>query len=312
ITTGMFYVGGDTWAVRFTGTRPGTWELKTTSADKDLDGRRSAVMVEARAGNGFLTAEGRDWVFSGNGKAFLPQYVMAPSVDRLNEAAIDDLIATFIGEHGFSGFHLSMQCRWFDMTESSCADVGTPNPDQETFERLELLIRKTHAAGGAVHLWMWGDSQRDQNPARWGLNGKVDQRMQRYIAARLGPLPGWTMGYGYDLFEWVTAAQLDTWHRFMQTEMGWPHLLGARGATNELTQISENLDYTSYEYWQPSPSIYRQMVERRPNKPVFAEDRYRIYPANSTHAYKSYTSETTRRGLWHAAWRAVSRTSGGM
>ncbi|NJN15332.1 MAG: DUF5060 domain-containing protein, partial [Oscillochloris sp.] len=34
ITTGMFYVGGDTWAVRFTGTGRGRWELKTTSADK--------------------------------------------------------------------------------------------------------------------------------------------------------------------------------------------------------------------------------------------------------------------------------------
>ncbi|MEC8891835.1 MAG: hypothetical protein VX901_00790, partial [Candidatus Poribacteria bacterium] len=69
-----------------------------------------------------------------------------------------------------------------------------------------MIILKTYAAGGAVHLWMWGDSSRDQNTKeRWGLNGCTDRRLQRYIAARLGPIPGWTLGYGYDLWEWVDA-----------------------------------------------------------------------------------------------------------
>ena len=53
---------------------------------------------------------------------------------------------------------------------------------------LELLITKVHAAGGLVHIWAWGDEARRWTPVRWGKNGKVDKRLQRYIAARLGPL----------------------------------------------------------------------------------------------------------------------------
>ena len=57
-----------------------------------------------------------------------------------------------------------------------------------------------------MHLWTWGDEQRHMTPARWGINGNVDRATpERYIAARLGPLPGWTMGYGFDLDEWVNA-----------------------------------------------------------------------------------------------------------
>ena len=63
-----------------------------------------------------------------------------------------------------------------------------PRPDLRTFDALELLIRKTNAAGGIVHIWAWGDESRRQTPIRLGgKNGPADRRLQRYIAARLGP-----------------------------------------------------------------------------------------------------------------------------
>ena len=53
------------------------------------------------------------------------------------------------------------------------------SPDRRTFEALELLITRTHAAGGMVHIWAWGDEARKWTPNRWGKNGRVDRRLQR-------------------------------------------------------------------------------------------------------------------------------------
>lgn len=297
-TTGMFYIGDDTWAFRFTGTRPGEWRYTTSSGDDDLDGHSGRALIGWRDGlNGFVETEGDKWVHGATGRAFVPQFVMAPSIERIDDAWIDWAIQTFMIEHGFSGFHVSIQCRWFDLNAESCAEVDTPNPDRRTLERLERLITRTYAAGGVVHIWKWGDSDRGQNPSRWGLNGTVDRRVQRYVAARLGPIPGWTMGYGFDLWEWVSGAQLTTWHTYMHGQLGWDHPLGARASTNQLNQLSEVMDYASYEQHKPSLNLYRQTIAARPDRPAFSEDRFRIRDGGLA---KDYTLDETRRGLWHS------------
>lgn len=186
-----------------------------------------------------------------------------------------------------------------------------------TFEVLENLIVAAHLRGGSVHFWMWGDECRKQTPLRWGANGGTDQRLQRYIAARLGPLPGWSMGYGFDLFEWTNEDMLSQWHSYMHQHMGWRHLLGARSDKNQLNQISETMDYSSYEQHQPSPAMYRQTIHKRGNKPSFSEDRFRVRN-NSKYPKKDYTPELTRRGLWHSTmaggianiWGYLARADG--
>lgn len=73
---------------------------------------------------------------------------------------------------------------------------------------LDFLISEAHAAGVNVHFWAWGDGDRQWLPKpvsddflEGGNNGPGDRRLQRYIADRLGPLPGWPIGYGFDLSE---------------------------------------------------------------------------------------------------------------
>ncbi|MCB9249861.1 MAG: hypothetical protein H6613_15565 [Ignavibacteriales bacterium] len=68
-----------------------------------------------------------------------------------------------------------------------------------------MLIVTAREKGLHVHFWSWGDEQRNQTlvDVLGGINGVEDKRLQRYIAARLGPIPGWSMGYGFDLHEWV-------------------------------------------------------------------------------------------------------------
>lgn len=303
-TTGMYYAGDDQWRFRFTGTQPGQWKFETKSDDPDLNGKRGTATIRPNPGSpGFVAGRGNKWVRTGTSKAFVPQLVMYdyPRGYFRKPEKIDTDIKTFLIEHGYNGFHTAVLCAWFDFDADSARQIKArdPNPDARTFEALELLITKTYAAGGTVHIWAWGDEQRKMTPARWGINGTVDKRLQRYIAARLGPLPGWTMGYGFDLWEWVKGDQLTEWHDYLRNHFGWPHLLGGRASQNQLNQLSERLDYSGYEQHRPDYAKYVETIEKRPGKPSFSEDRFRIRKP-SPYPKKDYTEELTRRGLWHS------------
>jgi hypothetical protein len=306
--TEMFTTRDGEWRFRFTGTRPGLWTYRSASDVVALDGLTGSVHVAPNHnGVGFVTSIGSTWArqvgADGRLEAFVPQYVMYDTPDAYQDNAekIDRDIQTFMVEHGFSGFHTYVFGRWFDIDRERTDEIpDDPNPDPRTFHALELLIRKVHAAGGVTHIWVWGDESRKQTPIKWGINGAVDRRLQRYIAARLGPLPGWTMGYGYDLWEWVEGEQLTEWHAFMQEHMGWSHMLGARATKNTREQLSEDLSYASYEQHRPDYATYVRTIQARPGKPAFSEDRFRIRP-NSRYPEKDYDEERTRRGLWHSA-----------
>jgi hypothetical protein len=276
----------------------------TVSGDPDLDAKYGTVSVAPNPGiPGFITHFGNKWGKLGLDKAFVPQLVMYahPGVYYDNPAKIDADIMTFLVGHGFNGFHTQVFCRWFDIDQERSQDIKNPdpNPDARTFQALELLITKVHAAGGMVHIWAWGDEARKQTPLKWGINGKVDRRLLRYIAARLGPLPGWSMGYGFDLWEWVRGDQLADWHDYLQSHFGWSHFLGARADKNKLNQLSESLDYSGYEQHRPDYKKYVETINRRSEKPSFSEDRFRIR-IPSPYPNKDYTFEMTRRGLWHS------------
>ena len=301
--TEMFYSGDDVWTARFTATHEGRWLYHTDSSDPELDNLMGELNIEREPGlAGFVSYEGVTWVRSGNPTTgFIPQYMMYKDPDRYyeNPAVIDADIQEYMVEHGFNGLHVNVYCRWFELEKPRCGDItsSSPNPDMRTFEALELLITKVHAEGGVVHIWAWGDSSRTQNPQRWGYNGVEDQRLQRYIAARLGPMPGWTMGYGFDLFEWTNEQHLDTWVEYMHQHMGWSHMLGARSYKNQIEQISERMDYAGYEQHWPDYDTYVASILDRDDKPSFSEDRFRI---DGKGRNKDYSPDMTRQGLWRS------------
>lgn len=306
ITTGMFYNGSNTWKFRFTATLAGAWTVTTSSADADLNGETGTVNVSGNSNlPGFVNKSGSKWVRTATDKAFVPQYAMyaGPHYFANNQSRINSAISTFIGQHGFTGLHVPVFCRWFDISEARCDRVSGTDPDLSTFSALDDLIGSVYSAGGVVHLWAWGDSSRSQNPdslnSESGENGVADVRLQRYIAARLGPLPGWTMGYGFDLFEWTNASELTEWRNRMQSEMGYTHFLGARATKNTLDQITENVEYSAYEQHQPDYAKYVQTIDRRSSKPSFSEDRFRF--RGSSQRAKDYTFVEMRRGVWQSA-----------
>ena len=318
--TEMFFLGGKTWAFRFTGTQAGVWTWATSSEDADLRGHAGKVIVKSNPrthGHGFLESIEGKWGWEGTATVFVPQLVMwdyiagshNPKVFHGTSEFVDRKIEEFIGDHGFNGFHLPViGGRWFDFDAASDkVEVSMMEPDLRTFEALELLVTKTYQAGGMVHIWPWGDHQRSQTPKslKGGIGGDIDRRLQRYIAARLGPIPGWSMGYGFDLDEWVTADAVKAWRDAMHEHMGWPHFLGGRPVgPNHGTDHSvdanwnKGLDYSSYEHHRPTYEVYLASIRALPGQPVMSEDRFRV--RSGRYPEKDYNEELTRRGLYHS------------
>src|SRR5690554_1955099 len=221
------------------------------------------------------------FIWTGTGQAFVPNFIMldvlSPDLSEITEQNLDSFIDEFIHGHGFTGVHLGVAGQWFHIGNPTITENDTVL-DMTTFDKLAMIINKVYASGGSTHIWLWGDDQRDQTPisTQGGIMGKQDRMVLDMIAEKLGPLQGWSLGYGFDLFEWTHEQQLTEWHAYMWSKPNWNHLLGARSNKNELNQISENMDFSSYEYHKPWYDELVTMINKRPSKPSFSEDRYRI------------------------------------
>ena len=273
------------------------------------------VLLLALAQSGAdLTHFGNKWAWRGPDReeVFVPQLVMYATPPNFHGQPdkVDRDIHTFLVQHGFHGFHVFLSCRWFDIEEEDCRNVPGRDPaiDPRTFEALQMLIVKTYRAGGMVHLWMWGDEERGQTPsarADWGgLDGPVARKVEAAVAERVGDLPGWSMGYGFDLDEWVSANELHAWRDRMQALLPRFHFLGGRpegpnrGENHRgARQWNRGLDYASYEHHEPSYQVYSRALEANPDKPVMSEDRFRVLPSSDQ---KHYSLQDIRRGLWHS------------
>ena len=327
-------VGGGVYKFRFTGTEPGEWRFET-AGHPALAGRAGAVTVTERPaagepdplGRGFLTHFGPQWGWAGTGEAVAPQFVMGkpPRAYLAKDGAVrHDLIerdvTEFVDEHGFTGFHVPCDGAWFD----------GENPDPRVYRALEALLTAVHERGGACHLWLWGSGSRgDGGRGPVGLAGGFlsdkDRRNLRYLAARLGPLPGWSLGYGFDTENgWASPEQLDEWKAYVEARTGWDHMLGARVGSDEKglfaldprpprppsdaghrAPVADEFvfwhggDYTGYTGYRPLFPRYAAVMLHRPDKPSFEEDRFRLRNSKQW-SYKDYTADLTVRGLWHS------------
>lgn len=327
-TTEMFYDGNDTWNFRFTATRPGKWTFTTqadgvdgTTKDPDLHGHSGQITVKpnpAPKPTGFLTRHGNKFALqTGNDahleafrfNAFMHQELAAARniakanlFEHLDSDAdrrrLRKYIHTYLDavmEHGCNVLHLSVNCRWFEMgPDKNAADSledrsDNASPDPATFERIEMLLAAARQERLRVHLWAWGDQSRRWTPINvGGKNGVPDRRLQRYIAARLGPLPGWSMGYGFDLTEWTSEEDLKAWAEYLHAHMGWPHMLWGRDRHNE------ELDAISYPGYRVRG--YEQIAEdldSDTSRPHIYEERHTYLRNNQL------TQEGTRRFMWH-------------
>ena len=327
--TQMFYDGNNTWKFRFTGTRVGAWSFTTSSEDPELSGHTGAVTIEPNPNDkikGFLTHRGNKFAIQRSSTDDLEGYVFMVYMGRVNFPAYLEVYGPDLKdtagktraylaeamENGFETIFLHVNNNWLKYGARTYSEHKSEEPDLTAFRVVETVIAAAHQAGGRVHIWAWGDEQRKWTPRGLpgGVNGSVDRRLQRYIAARLGPLPGWTMGYGFDLHEWTNGKQLNSWADFLHGHFGWQHLLSARGIIlsgpdniNSYDGMGRNV---ALHTTSGGPKDYQEIVDdldSNVSTPHLYEER---------HTYKrprfQLDMDGTRRLMW---WEAMAGGMGG-
>ncbi len=307
--TEMFYVGDGKWRFRFTGTAVGQWRFATTSDDADLDGHTGAVQVVPNRDpliKGFLTHRGNKYAIQAGNDAHLEGYLLNVYMNQqdfeqqhehatriLGHPSRAHLIDDYWGDtrdNGFDTYFFAVFYSWFRMGALSIGDfAGNTDPDLDApdtalFDALELAIRHAHERGGRTHIWAWGDNDRRQTPNHLGdgFRGQRHRRLIRYIAARLGPLPGWTMNFGFDTIEMPKAeADCAWWADQMNRLMGWPHILTSRGWEGDCFGGNSYAGFGGNPYdlqtSDKGPADYaeiRQDLETHRDKPSIYEERH--------------------------------------
>jgi len=201
-------------------------------------------------------------------------------------------------------------------------------PDPAAFAVLEEFLVRAYRADAATHLWLWGS---DTHRVGWGgrsgtdgLGGGTSRavlRLYRYLAGRLGPIPGWSVGYGHDLQHWTDPAILQEWYDYQKRHLGgWAHPLGGRSDAGdsrrddrvhrgrlEVDPGSSDAvfwtggDYLGLYHYRVPYQWYRATLAfgAEHDLAVLQEDRFRVRESEQFVA-KDYTPDLTRRGLWHS------------
>jgi len=338
--TEAFYDGGaDGSAIyrfRFTPTSLGSWSLATTSdvaALAGLSGTLDAVAANDPGSYGFLTTvDGRfaaPVAGTGEPTAIAYQVFMhgGSPLEDLGALPTDDgelrsALADLLGEaasYGFDAVFVGVWHQWFQLGTSRSDRHDSVEPDPATFRVLEILCTMAHERGMFVHIWQWGDEQRLWSPLgipadadvpgdRGGVNGVADRRLQRYIAARLGPLPNWVLGYGFDLYEWADEDQVRSWAEYLLARAARPLMLTAieqRRSSQRLFDLGDTTlglvsDAAAAEAaladgGSPSDALYEAAVTAlgaAGGKPVIFENRF-LYQRDDL-----WTMDATRRAMW--------------
>jgi hypothetical protein len=316
--TQMFYAGDGTWKFRFTGTRTGEWSFTTESSTVLLDGLSGSITIYPNPNpiiKGFITAEGSKFARQVGEDGELEGYLFNVYQDNLaypadfwdwvNNRSLDYIrlypaeqwaeeYLNTAREHGSNTIFIALANQWFEVHKLRSNQLNSENPELLTFDMLERVITTVHEKGGHIHIWKWGDEERRWTPigVPGGINGSADRRLQRYISARLGPLPGWTMSYGFDLHEWVTEREVESWANYMYQHLGWPHLLSARAEGRFRTP--GNMDIHSVDA-RPSRNFFITAVDHLSNsfnRPVLYERRF--YHGRDG----VWNMDNTRRAMW--------------
>jgi hypothetical protein len=148
---------------------------------------------------------------------------------------------------------------------------------------------------------MWGKGDTgDFAELPGGYNGPQSRRINRYIAARLGPVPGWSLGLGWDVEFWADEMKLKWWLDDIIPQLGgWHHWVGHRysdsdiglGHDPEPANKGEYLErgikwntlrpgseqYAGWEHWATTTTDTAIEAARKvfPDRPTLSEDRFR-------------------------------------
>ncbi|MBE0535738.1 MAG: hypothetical protein IH624_08705 [Phycisphaerae bacterium] len=311
----VWYSGSeDTYVYRFGGSLPGRWTGRTTSPAAALDGLEFAVEVRPSSNpkrigwSGQRAGEPTAWAHQrgpdGKLARCTPIMIMMPDVQRWfdDHGAMRAFVAEFNDNHGFNGGHIATIGRgWFESASSGSLSDAPAAPDVRTFEALEAAAAEWSDRGGWLHIWMWGKGTGgDFGRLPGGYDGEQSRRINRYIAARLGPVPGWSMGIGWDVEFWADEVKIKWWLDDLIPQLGgWHHWIGHRYSDSNIGQGHDpepankgeylargirwntlrpgSEQYAGWEHWYTltSDNAIEAGLEAVPDRPMMSEDRFR-------------------------------------
>jgi hypothetical protein len=314
-TSLVWYSGSsDTYVYRFGGSLPGRWSCTTSSPVAALDGLALSAEVTPsghpnRTGwSGRMSDEPTAWARQAGPTGALtkrtPILIMMPAVRRWHEdaAGMRAFAAEFNDNHGFNGGHIStIGPSWFEIGSSAPLRDAPPAPDVRTFAAIEAAASEWSEPGGWLHLWMWGKGETgDFSTLPGGHDGAHSRRLNRYVAARLGPVPGWSMGIGWDVEFWADEAKVKWWLDDLVPQLGgWHHWIGLRYSdsdvengrdpdpANEGRYLARGVrwntlrpgteQYAGWEHWATTTSDeeIEAGLAAIPDRPMMSEDRFR-------------------------------------
>lgn len=307
----MFYDGGTSWKFRFTGDITGDWSFSTSSSDGDLDGHTGTVSVAPGDENalGFNTAEGQKYVWQYGNDGAVKAQVRTVYGDRrtwfwARESPSDDMSRYFkkqlddAEDLNMDAVWICFRHCWFKWGAWSGSDHTSQEPDLQVFRMLENHIQEVHSRGLSLDIRLWGDAAHDWSAASLpgGINGEVDRRLQRYIAARLGALPGWGLSYAFDLEEFMDNGKCDAWADYLNERFAWPHLIWTRRYYGGISvTVASNDDRPG-----SGTALYGKAVNRLTEgangiRPVLFERNFEYCRDNV------WCEDNVRRGMWSLA-----------
>ncbi|MEM7681799.1 MAG: PEP-CTERM sorting domain-containing protein [Planctomycetota bacterium] len=356
LTTGLYYDGTNgpgehVYKFRFTGLQQGLhYNITTTGGGvAALDGLTGSLNIVANpdpGATGFLTHVGNKFARQvGNhgelrGELFnvymnLQQFGSAdgsfPTHPVWSSPASRQAYFDQVKANGANVGFMLVSNHFFELGTARRTDLTGPgpyNPYAQTFEIIEQAVQHAREEGLHLHLWAWGDDTRRYTPPgddnrQLDINGDADLRLQRYLAARLAPLPGWSMGYGFDLNEWTDESQVQAWAQGVTDASVNDHLLFARAyAASDGPAVNDAGDNT----WRASalsghsyatetngsaegpglettgsggPTGYLEVAQdlaAGPDKPHLYEERFTF---NRTNGY--WSEQRTRQHYWRHA-----------
>ena len=357
-TSLLWYSGSqDTYVYRFGGALQGRWTGTTRSPIAALDGLELTVTVTPsrnpkRTGwSGRHPEEPAAWAHQQGPKGELvkctPILVMMPGVQHwFNDLSrMRAFVAEFNDNHGFNGGHIATIGRgWFEAGSTGSLRTAPAAPDVRTFAALEAAASEWSERGGWLHLWMWGKGDSgDFSYLPGGYNGTRSRRINRYLAARLGPVPGWSMGIGWDVEFWVDRTKLKWWLDDLIPQLGtWHHWIGHRYSDSDIGQgrdpdpankgkylsrgvtwntlRSGSEQYAGWEHWSTmtSDSAIDAGLAAVPDRPMMSEDRFRrregAWRQKDMHSDDDILKEIPRwatRGVAAIYGRLIDRRDGG-
>ena len=326
-----FYAEDGVFVLRFTGPRVGVYDVVSTSVDvPGLDGLSGVVTVEANpdpGAKGYLTSAGGAFAYlSGDGTA--ERRVLYNVYQRHDDSRrpagwetvahvpVDasrpfDGLGTRVEEmldeveaHGMQALFMMVahNSTSFPSLYNTRYREGRETPDGTTFAILEEVLWRAHARGLFVHFWLWADAQVRASSADLpgGVNGWLDQRLNRYFVARLGAFPNWSMSLGYDLEEWVDEREVRAWGANMHSFSTLPRLYMARehGTHRRYGTLDlggDKLDVYSNDY-RPSSGFY---AHARARFDEVGDEMPVIYERRFLHTRDGvWSMDTTRRAIW--------------